>query len=172
MSTDSIPPRVVWDEGAWRRLVAAYGPKIWAVTRSYGLSGADAADVFQTTWLNLAEHLGSIREPERISAWLVTAAKHECLRVLRLRRPLPVRWRQEDVEDGPEHQVLADDRDRELWRVFKTLSPRCQQLLRLYAYTPECTYAQLAAALGVATDSVGKIKGRCLRTLRLRLGEL
>jgi RNA polymerase sigma factor (sigma-70 family) len=142
------------------------------VARSFRLGEADAADVFQTTWLNFAEHLDGLTEPHRISAWLVTTAKNECLRVLRMRRALPIRWRPEDVEDSPDRGLLADERDRELWQAFRKLTPRCQQLLRLFAYLPECTYAQLAEVLGISVESVGQTKGRCLRTLRLRLGDI
>src|SRR5438034_266139 len=106
MSSDLLFGLRRWDEDAWRTVVAEYGPKIWAVTRSHRLNEVDAADVFQTTLLNLAEHLRDLVEPDRISAWIVTTAKHECLRVIRLRRPLPLRWRPEvemvDVE-GPDH---------------------------------------------------------------------
>jgi RNA polymerase sigma factor (sigma-70 family) len=172
MSTYSVPDLTRSDERAWRALVAEHGPKIWAVARSFRLNDADAADVFQTTLLNLAEHLDELREPDRISAWLVTTAKHESIRVLTLRRPLPVRWRPEVVEDGPEHQVLTESRDKELWRAFRTLSPRCQQLLRLFAYLPEYTYAQLAKAMGIGVESVGQTKTRCLRTLRMKLGDV
>jgi RNA polymerase sigma factor (sigma-70 family) len=170
MSSDSIPDLLALDEEAWRALIAEHGPRIWAVARGHRLNHADASDVFQATLLNLAEHLGQLRDPERISAWLVTAAKRECLRVIALRRPLPVKWRVEEVQDGPEHQVLREARDQELWRVFQTLSPRCQRLLRLFAYAPEYSYAQLAKAVGISVGSVGQTKGRCLRVLRLRLG--
>jgi RNA polymerase sigma factor (sigma-70 family) len=174
MSTDSIPDLVrragAGDQAAWRDLVAACGPRIWAVTRAYRLDGADAADVFQTTWLNLAERFSDLRDPARVSAWLVTTAKRECLRVIALRRRLPARWTDEEPPLGPEDHVVLDARDKELWQAFRGLSPRCQRLLRLVAYMPEFTYAQLAKAIGIGEGSVGQTKGRCLRTLRLRLG--
>lgn len=133
----------------------------------------DACDVFQTTWLNLAEHYRELRDPRRISAWLVTTAKRECIRVVELRRRLlPVKWRPEDPEDQPHLPLLEEERDRELWAAFRTLSERCQALLRLYAYAPEYTYAQLARAIGIRECSVGPEKRRCLKRLRLRLGEL
>lgn len=157
------------DEGAWRALVAAHGPRIWAVARAHRLNDADAADVFQTTWLNLAEHVHGIRDSEKISAWLATAARRECLRVIELRRPLPVRWLPEAVALQPEQSVLRDERDRQLWAAFQALPERCQRLLRLFAYAPEYTYAQLADAVGIAVSSVGQMKGRCLKALKLKL---
>ncbi|ALG14063.1 hypothetical protein AOZ06_50770 [Kibdelosporangium phytohabitans] len=143
---------------------------VWAVARAFRLSSADADDVFQTTWLNLAEHLGDIRDSEKVSAWLATAARFECLRVLRIRRPLPVRWVPDaGVQDGADQVVIADERDRQLWRAFESLPERCQRLLRLFVYVPEFTYAQLADAVGLQVGSVGQTKTRCLRSLRTRL---
>ncbi|GAB3911455.1 hypothetical protein GCM10029964_117400 [Kibdelosporangium lantanae] len=149
-----------------------YGPRIWAVARSHRLNEEDAADVFQATLLNLAEHIGHIKQPERISAWIVTTARRECLRVIRLRKPLPLKWRPEEEPEVPEDRVLEDARDQALWSAFKQLPSRCQQLLRLFAYMPEYTYAELGRAMGISNDSVGQAKGRCLRMLRLRLGEV
>jgi RNA polymerase sigma factor (sigma-70 family) len=157
------------DEQGWRELVALYGPTVWAVARAYKLSDADADDVFQTTWLNLAEHLKDIRDSGKVSVWLATTAKRECLRVLSVRRPLPVRWQPEVVQDGVEHVILRDERDRQLWQAFRTLPDRCQRLLRLYAYAPEFSYEQLADAIGLQAGSIGPTKGRCLRALKCRL---
>ena len=72
------------DEAAWRGLVTRFSSLVWAVARAHRLTHADAADVYQTTWLRLAEHIGRIEHPERIGAWLATAARRECLQSLRL----------------------------------------------------------------------------------------
>jgi RNA polymerase sigma factor (sigma-70 family) len=173
MSSDLISGLARWDDQAWRTLVTQYGPKIWAVTRVFRLCDADAADVFQATLLNLAERLHTLTEPDRISAWLVTTAKHECIRVQRLRRPLPVRWRPEETTgSGPEEQAMLTARDRALWTAFERLTPRCQQLLRLVAYLPDYSYEQLAKALGIGVNSISQTRARCLQMLRMRVGEI
>src|SRR3982074_3288455 len=71
------------DQGAWSKLVDHFGCRVWSVIRGYRMSAADAADVSQTTWLRLAEHIHKVREPERIGAWLATTAGRECLRLIR-----------------------------------------------------------------------------------------
>lgn len=71
------------DAAAWRALVDGYSGLVWSITRSYGLNSADAADVFQTVWLRLAEHLGRGHNPDHIGAWLTTTARHESLRTRR-----------------------------------------------------------------------------------------
>ncbi len=56
------------DEQAWAGLVERYAPLIWSICRRYGLSAADAADVGQSVWLHLVDHLGDLRTPPRCPA--------------------------------------------------------------------------------------------------------
>jgi RNA polymerase sigma factor (sigma-70 family) len=71
---------------AWNELVAHYTPLVISVIRRYRLSDEDAADVNQTLWLRLVEHLDSIREPRALPLWIITTTRNECLQVLRSRR--------------------------------------------------------------------------------------
>ncbi|HXR40777.1 MAG TPA: sigma-70 family RNA polymerase sigma factor, partial [Acidothermaceae bacterium] len=63
------------DSTAWDALVERYARLVWAVARGFALSAADAADVSQTTWLRLVEHLGRLREPEHLGGWLAATAR-------------------------------------------------------------------------------------------------
>src|SRR3989442_612130 len=110
------------DEAAWGGLVDAFAGLGWSVIKGYRLRAADAADVSQTTWLRLAEHIGGVREPERIGAWLATTAGRECLRLIRQnRRAVPTDdLRLVEVPDcdptvQPEAKVIDLERDTELW---------------------------------------------------------
>lgn len=154
------------DENAWHALVSQHSPIVWAVTRAHRLRGADAADASQNTWLALAEHLPKIRSPDRLSGWLATTARRECLRILlQGRREVPL----DDVtlpEAGPEAAVLRTARDELLWRAFARLPARCRQLLGLIAHAPELTYVQLSRAVGIRTTSLGRTRARCLTELR------
>src|SRR5215211_1921231 len=51
------------DQLAWNELVDRFSTLLWSICRSYGLPAADAADVFQLTWLRLLEHVDSIQDP-------------------------------------------------------------------------------------------------------------
>ena len=73
------------DQVAWDRLVDRYGEVVWAVARAQGLGVRDASDVSQVTWLLLAQHLGALRQPERVGAWLLGTATREAYRMRRLR---------------------------------------------------------------------------------------
>src|SRR3712207_8731359 len=84
---DDVPQLVTaasrGDQGAWNAIVDRYLPLVYSVTRVHRLSQSDAEDVNQTVWLRLVEHLDDIREPRALPKWIMTTAKHECLRLIK-----------------------------------------------------------------------------------------
>ncbi|HEY0639722.1 MAG TPA: sigma-70 family RNA polymerase sigma factor [Pseudonocardiaceae bacterium] len=160
------------DQQAWRHLVARYSNLVWSVARSHRLDHADASDVCQTTWLRLAEHLHTLREPSRLPGWLATTARRESLRVIAGRRretPGVLPEPDPDPAPGPETVVLIGDRDTRLWKAFEGLTERCQQLLRILSSAPELSYAEVGDVLNIPVGSIGPTRGRCLESLRRRL---
>jgi len=168
-----VPAAKDGDREAWNALVARYSGLIWSIARAHRLGDADAADVFQTTWLRLVEHLGEIRDPDRVGAWLATTARNECLRVLRVGQ----RHVLTDGFDLPDEagdaaldaRMLGAERDAALWRAFSRISGRCAALLRMLAADPAPSYEEVGAALEMPVGSIGPTRGRCLEQLRERL---
>src|SRR5689334_25195879 len=74
------------DLQAWERLVDQYARLIWSITAEFKLVESDAADVAQTTWLRLLEHIHRIEYPDRVGSWLAATARNECLRSLAARK--------------------------------------------------------------------------------------
>src|SRR5262249_30080363 len=72
------------DQRSWDGLHDQFKSMVWSIARAHGLSAADAADVSQTTWTRLVEHVDRIKQPEYVGAWLATTARRESLRVLRV----------------------------------------------------------------------------------------
>ena len=172
------------DDGAWRRLVERFSGLVWSVARGYRLGDADAGDVFQTTWLRLAENLNRLENPERVGAWLATTARREALRVVRTdarRVPFGDPAGMEHLlidPDTPERifldleQVSLDtDRDKAMWAAFEGLSGRCRELLRVLMATPPPSYVEVAGALNLPIGSIGPTRRRCLDRLRLMLSD-
>ena len=54
------------DRMAWERLVDQFARLIWSITADFKLVESDAADVAQTTWLRLLEHIDRIQYPDRV----------------------------------------------------------------------------------------------------------
>lgn len=153
------------DEAAWCELVRRLEPLVWAVTRAHRLRGADAADVSQNAWTALAEHLPRLRRPDRLSAWLATTTRRECLRIRRRgRHEVP-----SDAVEVPTEPACHTGDEEVLWAAFMRLSPRCRELLGLLAHAPELTYAQVSRALGLKFASIGRTRARCLEHLRRKV---
>jgi len=67
------------DEDAWPELVRRYDGLIRAVVSQFSMNSADSGDAAQNTWLRLFERADTVREPEKLGAWLATTARRECL---------------------------------------------------------------------------------------------
>lgn len=159
------------DEHAWAELVARYMPLVRAVIRRHGLTGADAADVNQTLWLRLVEHLDEIRTPAALPMWIIQTTRRESLRMLRMgRRTFPLRdftddlLRAEDT-DLDEH-LLRQERHQVLRDGFAQLPPRCQQLLAMLITDPPVSYEEISQRLAMPIGSIGPTRARCLHKLR------
>ncbi len=170
------------DERAWAVLVKRFSGLVWSVARLPGLGTADVEEVFQTTWLRLTEHIGRLKEPDRVGAWLATTARHEALKAIRARQRTSPTDDLDTLDAGDEHTpeavVLESEDDaartarlRRIWAAFQQLPSRCQGLLRVLVATPPLPYTDIAAMFGIAVGSIGPTRGRCLRRLRELLGE-
>lgn len=169
----SVRAATAGDHTAWERIVTAYSPLLWSITRGYRLGGADAEDAFQLTWLRLLERIDSVKEPEKVGGWLATTCRRECQAVLRkARRTLPLA----DEEaltlgevSGADQPVLLADRDTVLWRAFHRLTQHCQVVLRVLVADPDDgppRYSVVAEVLQMPVGSLGPTRRRCLDKLR------
>lgn len=182
--SDLVRAALDGDKASWEVLVQRYSGLVWSVARGYRLGAADAADVYQTTWLRLAEHLGRLSNPGQVGAWLATTARHEALRTARgAARVIP----SDDAtmvalghvdEYSPERAALDAEQARldaeryaRLWLAFSGLPDHCRQLLRIMIAAPPPSYAEIAAALDMPVGSIGPTRARCLRRLREQMAE-
>lgn len=164
------------DQEAWDELVSRHTNLLWAVARAHRLSHADAADAVQTTWLRLLEHIDQIHDPGRLTSWLATTVRRECLGILRRRQ----RERLDAGDDAAldraddsepvDARLLELERDAALWEAFSCMPERCQRLLRVLIASPPPSYEEVSVALGMPVGSIGPTRARCLARLRALLG--
>lgn len=169
------------DRASFDELVTVLTPLLWHTVRGQGVDQVAAEDVVQTIWMRLLHSSASIRDPQTIVQWLLTAARREAWRVSKRTRvednrrlPLPTQdGDQPDVPSGPEEltdeTVLREDRQRRLWKHVQALPDRCRELLRVIAFADRPDYAVIAASLGMPVGSIGPTRGRCLAKLRNEL---
>jgi RNA polymerase sigma factor (sigma-70 family) len=155
-------------------LVRAVTPILWHTVRSYRLDNQSAEDVLQSTWMALVRRADSIADPRAVLQWLIVTARREAWRVASVQRKVnPTDWENDELvapaEQQPEPAVVRDSQDAALWGQIEQLTPRCQQLLRVIAFSDQPDYAQIARSLGMPVGSIGPTRGRCLAKLRALL---
>lgn len=174
-------------QAAWSTLVRRYQRLVYTVPRRARLDDALAADVFQTTFQRLFEHLDRIDDASRVRAWLVTTAKRETLRLLAERQRVVAidGGDGDDGDDGtpavervPDPAPLQDEQLAQLQELDRVraavdrLDPRARQFVELMFLQPEpLPYAELAARLGIPEGSIGPTRARCLAKLRKLMEE-
>jgi len=163
------------DQLAWERLFDQYARLIWSMTRDFKLVESDAADVFQTTWLRLLEHINRLDHPARVGSWLAATARHECLRQLAARKRIVLMHDDDELAGGESHgpeideRLLADERAAAVREALSHLPWRWQRLLQLLMNDPPASYAEISDQLGLPVGSIGPTRGRCLERLRVLL---
>jgi RNA polymerase sigma factor (sigma-70 family) len=156
------------DQDAWGALVAEFGALVLGVARAHRLSDADVADVAQTTWLRLVEHLREIEDPERVGAWLATTAWRESARLLRRAKQQIVTDHVPEPpgEDDVSQRLEAAERHAAIRKAFHRLRTRDQALLGLLVTDPPPSYEQIGEILHMPVGSIGPTRARSLTRLR------
>ena len=174
---------VAGDGTAWTLLVERYQRLVYAIVRRAGLDEHAAADVFQTVFARLIEHLPRLNDPGRLQAWIVTTAKREAiLQHSRARRTVSLTRPDDDthealVAEPPDESPLPEEALAELQLLHRLrlalheLDARCRDLLvMMFADDDEKpSYEGMAQRLQMPVGSLGPTRARCLDKLRRRM---
>lgn len=164
------------DAAAWEALVRRYQRLVHTIARRAGLDEPMTADVFQTVFLRLLEHLRRIERPGRLQAWIVTTAKREVLR--QLQRGARLMALPHSDADESDQQVLEDpaagpEETLEYWQqvvgvreALDRMDRRCRELLMLLFGDEVPSYDEAARRLGMPQGSIGPTRARCLAKLK------
>jgi RNA polymerase sigma factor (sigma-70 family) len=170
------------DRDAWELLVTEYSSLLEAVARRFLSDEAQRADVVQTIWLRLFEHLCEIRDPERLAGWLLTTATRTCIEALRrTRREEPVGFEDDTAvpanlhlhREADETCPLRNAVDRQhgsmVRRALAELPEPHRRLMCLLFSTPTPNYREVSEMLGMPVGSIGPTRSRILARMRTTL---
>ena len=163
------------DQEAWEGLIGQFSRLIWSITVDFKLTESDAADVVQTTWLRLLEHIDRIEHPARVGSWLAATARNACLRSLAAKKRVVLGHEDADLDDniGQEPEIdehlIANERARTVQDALSRLPRRWQRLLELLMADPPTSYSEISDQLGLPVGSIGPTRGRCMARLRVLL---
>lgn len=168
------------DQQAWADLVDKYKNLIYSIPIKLGMYD-EAADIFQSVCLDLLSDLSKLREPKALPKWLMQVCYHKCLEH-RTKAKKQVQLEDEDAKNLPADQsaaalpdeMLAQLQHEQMVRdVVSGLSQRCARMVRmLFFETPPRPYQEIAKELGIATGSIGFIRGRCLGRVKKQLEKM
>lgn len=173
------------DERAWSALIAKYKDLIYSIPIKYRAPSQDVADIFQSVCLQLFSELPKLRKVESLRSWLITTAIRKSYQWNQKKQ----RWSDEDPEEAEsrnagssgkpvvttEQQAILEEAEQEqiVREAIAQLPDRCREMILLLFYEePPLPYGQLAQRLGLATGSIGFIRGRCLKRLKKTLEEM
>jgi len=152
------------------------------IARQYRLSPEDIDDIVQLTWVRCLEHIHQLTDPERLSGWLSTICRRECIRLAtKGRREVPLsgpdlaRLLDNGRDDGdPYINVAARDQHNRLYHAISALPERQKMLLAELLRQEDQSYLDLSQRLGLPVGSIGPTRLRAVTRLRLdpRLADL
>jgi len=163
------------NDEAWSVLIDKYKKLIYSVPIRGGASRHDAADLFQAVCLELFTELPRLRRVESLRGWLLTIASNKLYQLRRTQRRALASIDDPSVSpDEPSAlpaSVLEElERTQQVREAIQQLPPRCRELVQLLFYEhPPRPYRDVARQLGLATGSIGFIRGRCLARLESML---
>lgn len=165
------------DEEAWAYLVEKYKNLVYSVPMKYRMGPEDAADIFQSVWLELYSHMARLRSPGALRSWLVTVAAHKSYEWKCRQSATPAESAEEmeiaDSQKLPLEWKLEIERQQVLRDAIVLLPERCRTIVQLLFFEdPPLPYSQLADRLNLAEGSIGFIRGRCLKRLRSHLEQI
>jgi RNA polymerase sigma-70 factor (ECF subfamily) len=161
MATSAIREAAAGDAIAFARIVDAYHADMIRV--AYVVSGGSqelADDAVQAAWTIAWRKLGSVRDPNRLKAWLVSVAANEARQLCRRQRRRAV----VELDVATPDPGAADPADRaedvDLQRAIERLDAADRALLAL------------RYEAGLDSAEIGALAGRPSSTIRWRLARV
>jgi RNA polymerase sigma factor (sigma-70 family) len=134
---------------------------------------ADARTVSQTVWRQLADQLGTLRDPAALADWLAITTRRECDRIRPAAHQQPGPGQMPEATNKPGDQTQTAERELQaaelhaaLREAFAQLPPRCQRLIAMLIQDPPVSDAEISATLGIPARSIRQDCHSCLQRLR------
>ena len=154
-------------QSAWNELVDRYTRLVYSIPLRVGLSAADADDVVQVVWGIVLRRLETLRDVERLSAWLIRTTYREAWRHgRRMRKHAPLDETLAAAEIPQNDELERVESQHLVRRALDALDEKCRALLTmLFLDANERSYEQIATELGMKIGSIGPTRARCFKRM-------
>ncbi len=163
----------------WAELIDRVAPAIFSACYRLRLSREESFDVFGKVSLLLLEHLGDLKEEDRLYGYVSTIAHREALSMKTSRTSFGRAMQEYALSERGEETMPQIHRDMEtehelriMSEAFSQMPIRCRDLLRLLFLEPKSvSYREISRCLGIPISAIGPTRKRCLEKLRLLMIE-
>lgn len=161
-------------QNAWDELVERYGRLIYSIPRKYGFCDADADDVYSSVFMILVRKLDTVRDQNRLAAWIIRTTHRECYRIgKKANRYKELDTLIEDVSEPAPQQVMQWEHQHLVREGLGQLGGKCQELLTaMFLEQANPNYEAIAIRLGMKVGSIGPTRARCFMKLEKILIEM
>jgi RNA polymerase sigma factor (sigma-70 family) len=161
---------------AFREIVERYHNAVCAVAYSATGDRVLSEDVGQETFLVAWHQLSSLRDPDRLGAWLCGIARNLGRKAVRRRKyetvaDVHAMDSRDERDPGPLQVVLDREVEAVVWQALEKLPPRYREPLVLF-YREEQSVAEVARSLGLSEQVAKQRLSRGRRSLREGIDEL
>jgi RNA polymerase sigma factor (sigma-70 family) len=160
-------------------IAAHYAALLCGIGRRYRLTPQEQEDAAQSTWLALCENAHRIRDPQCLPGWLATTMRRFSAAAIRRRHRENPASNLLDIDTlvvsaAPDLADTVADRHAtvRLYQAVAQLPDRQRRLIQLQLSPTEPEYKQISRTMQMPVGSIGPVRGRALRRLRVLLRDL
>ena len=156
------------DDEAFETVIRTYSRRVYVVAYAIVQDVSEAEDIVQDTFLKAHRQRGTLRDPEKFPAWLLTVTRNAARDRLRRRRPQAGAETFDTLVDPavtPGSALEQEERQTHLRRALATLPEEHRTALTL-RYLEGLDYRAIESAMGLSNGALRGILGRALGTLR------
>jgi RNA polymerase sigma-70 factor, ECF subfamily len=144
--------------GAFEHLVYRYQRAVYNLAYRMLGNPADAEDATQETFLRAFIKLGSYQPERKFGPWLLSIGSHLCIDRLRQHKVVVMEFQDDfsligGLTQGPEQEVMARERQREVRRLLESL-PEAYRRIVFLRYWHDLSHNEIAEAVGLPTSTV------------------
>lgn len=153
---------------AQRALYDELAPMCMGVCHRYIADRDEAQDLLQDGFVRIYEHIGKLRDPEKLRAWACTVMANTCVSYLRRARRLRVVEDMEPFGPEPDEEALAQYSMAAIRKAIDSLSERTRTAFNLCAVDGRSA-ADAAGLMGTTEGNVRLMVHRARVLLRQEL---
>ena len=160
------------DSNCFEMLIRTHSRTLFAVAFAILQDRDEAEDVVQETFVRAWRKQGSLREPEKFSAWLAAMARNRSCDLLRKRRTVPLNEDGPEIPDTqtarPDDQLAGEDLRGRIRAALSRLPEQHRTALTL-RYLDGMDHRAIEETMSLSNGALRGILGRALAAMRKTL---